>query len=373
MSGFYGADTDQLRRHSELLRSRARSLGELRERLHPAVADESIWQGGDADAFRTRWTSQTAPLFDDLVGQLTRQAGDTERHADEQDEASGPEGSEAGAGGGGSAGGGGGGGGDTSEDGKSLWEQLTDGGKVWNAFQGLWNSGKKILDLTGDVRDFTRFLGSADDLFEFVAGSWMYDKAIYKNIFNVGSEFSGLADEVAKAIGIPTGIANTKFFGWADDAAKWAGEAVPFLGKAAPFLGKALPVADVFFGGAQMIEGIQSGDTFSAITGGAGALGGGLMIAGGALSATGIGAVVGGPIAAAGAIISGGAALADVGKMVYDNWDSISATAADAWNATTDFVSDTAGAVADTAGDVVDAVSDGFSDAVDGLADALPW
>src|SRR5699024_11480163 len=49
-----------------------------------------------------------------------------------------------------------------------------------------------------------------------------------------------------------------------------------------------------------MIEGIQSGDTFSAITGGAGALGGGLMIAGGALSATGIGAVVGGPIAAAG-------------------------------------------------------------------------
>lgn len=95
MSGFYGADTDQLRRHSELLRSRARSLGELRERLHPAVADESIWQGGDADAFRTRWTSQTAPLFDDLVGQLTRQAGDTERHADEQDEASGPEGSEA--------------------------------------------------------------------------------------------------------------------------------------------------------------------------------------------------------------------------------------------------------------------------------------
>src|SRR5699024_7406254 len=93
----------------------------------------------------------------------------------------------------------------------------------------------------------------------------------------------------------------------------------------------------------------------------------------GALSATGIGAVVGGPIAAAGAIISGGAALADVGKMVYDNWDSISATAADAWNATTDFVSDTAGAVADTAGDVVDAVSDGFSDAVDGLADALPW
>src|SRR5699024_1972285 len=141
----------------------------------------------------------------------------------------------------------------------------------------------------------------------------MYDKAIHKNIFNVGSEFSGLADEVAKAIGIPTGIANTKFFGWADDAATWAGEAVPFLGKAAPFLGKALPVADVFFGGAQMIEGIQSGDTFSAITGGAGALGGGLMIAGGALSATGIGAVVGGPIAAAGAIISGGAALADVG------------------------------------------------------------
>lgn len=365
MSGFYGADTDQLRSHSELLRTRARSLGELRERLQPAVTDESIWQGTDADAFRTRWASQTATVLEDLVGQFTRQAGDVERHADEQDEASGPDGSAGGEGGGGGGGGAG--------DGTSLWEQLTDGGKVWNKFQGLWNDGRKILDLGSTVRDFSHLLGSTDDLFEFVTGSWMYDQQIMKNIFNVGSEYSGLADEVAKAIGIPTGIGNSKFFGWADDAAKWVGDAAPFLDKAAPFLGKALPVADVFFGGDQMIEGIQSGDTFSAITGGASALGGGLMLAGGALSATGVGAVIGGPIAAAGAIISGGAALADVGKLVYDNWDSISSTASDAWNATTDFVGDTAGAVADTAGDVVDSVSDGLSDAVDGLADALPW
>lgn len=148
---------------------------------------------------------------------------------------------------------------------------------------------------------------------------------------------------------------------------------MPFLSNAAPWVGKALPGVDVVFGGAQMISGISSGDTFSAITGGAGALGGGLMLAGGAMSATGVGAVIGGPLVAAGAVIAGGAALADLGRTVYENWDTISATASDAWNATTDFVGDTAGDLAEGVTNVVDTVSDGISDAVDGLADALPW
>src|SRR5699024_5926536 len=100
--------------------------------LQPNVTDESIWQGTDANAFRTRWSSQTATLFDDLVGQLTRQAEDVENHADERDDVSASDG----AGGGGQGGGGG--------DDKSLWDRLTDGGKVWNKFQGLWNNGKKI-------------------------------------------------------------------------------------------------------------------------------------------------------------------------------------------------------------------------------------
>lgn len=363
MSGFYGADTDQLRDHTELMRSRARSITELRERLQPSVMDQSVWQGSDADAFRTQWTSHAASLFDELTSQITRNAGDLEQHAEEQDHASGPSGS--------GAGGDGGGGG--ADSGKSWWDHVTDGVGIYNDFQGLWNNGRKIWELTNIVRDSTRFIDNAEDIFQLAAGTWQYGQRVTQSIFSVNHEFSGLADEIAKGLGVPTGIGNTKFFGWVDDAAKWAGEAAPFLGKAAPFLGKALPGVDVVFGGAQMIEGIQSGDTFSAITGGASALGGGLMLAGGALSATGVGAVIGGPLAAAGAIISGGAALADVGRMVYENWDSISSTASDAWNATTDFVGDTAGTVADTATDVVDSVSDGVSDAVDGLADAMPW
>lgn len=369
MSGFYGSDTDQLRAHTDLMRTRARSITELRERLQPSVMDESAWQGPDADSFRTQWTSQAATLFDEIASQIARNAGDLEQHAEEQDQASGPGG---GAGGGGGGGGGGGARGGSGSE-KSWWDHVTDGVGIYNDLQGLWNNGKKIWDLANIVRDSTRFINNSEDIFQLAAGTWKYGQEITKNIFNVGQEFSGLADEIAKQLGVPTGFGNSKFFGWADDAAKWAGEAAPFLGKAAPYLGKALPAADVFFGGKQMIEGIQSGDTFGAVTGGASALGGGLMIAGGAMSATGVGAVIGGPIAAAGAVISGGAALADLGRSVYENWDSISSTASDAWNATTDFVGDTAGAVADTATDVVDSVSDGVSDAVDGLADAMPW
>ncbi|ATG50672.1 hypothetical protein CFK38_03415 [Brachybacterium vulturis] len=371
MSGFYGADTGQLRHHTELLRTRARSLTELRERLQPAVMDESAWHGADADGFRTRWTSRTTALFDDLVTRIAQQAGDLEQHAEEQDAASSPTGS-----GGGSGGGGGGGASEGGADaGTSWWDRVTGGLEVYNTLQNAFSNGKDVWDTLRVIDRSTDLIDGAEDIFQLAAGTWKYGQDITGVVFNRGTEFSGL---VSKLVGelpfpVPTGAGTRNFFGFVDDAAGWASKAAPFLDDVAPFVGKALPGLDVVFGGAQMIEGIQSGDTFSAITGGASALGGGLMLAGGAMSATGVGAVIGGPLVAAGAIISGGAALADVGRMVYDNWDSISATASDAWNATTDFVGDTAGAVADTAGDVVDSVSDGISDAVDGLADAMPW
>src|SRR5690606_41903530 len=78
MSGFYGADTDQLREHSALLAQRATAISELRDLLHPVVMDESAWHGPDADAFRSRWSSSTSPLFDEVQGQITRRSTELE-------------------------------------------------------------------------------------------------------------------------------------------------------------------------------------------------------------------------------------------------------------------------------------------------------
>lgn len=366
MSGFYGADTDQLRDHSALLVQRATAIGELRDLLQPVVMDESAWRGPDADAFRERWSSSTSPLFDQVGELISRRGTDLEQHAEEQDEASGA----------GSDGGGGSGGG---KDGGSWWDSLlgglNDGLGVFNTLQTAFTRGKKVWDLARIIDRSTDFIGGAEDIFQLAAGTWKYGKDITESAFSAGTEYSGL---VKKMIGelpfnVPTGLGNKNFFGWVDDAAGKLSKVAPFLDDVAPFVGKALPGIDVVTGGWQMIDGIKNGDTFSAVTGGASALGGGLMLAGGAMSATGVGAIVGGPLVAAGAVISGGAALADVGKMVYDNWPTISSTASDAWNATTDFVGDTAGAVSEGVGNVVDSVGDGISGAVDGLADALPW
>ncbi|WP_394213900.1 hypothetical protein [Brachybacterium vulturis] len=246
---------------------------------------------------------------------------------------------------------------------------------MYTALQNAFSDGKDVWDILRVIDRSTDVIDGAEDIVQLAAGTWSYGQDLTGAVFHRGTEFSGLMSKLVGELPfpVPTGAGTRNFFGVVDDAAGWASKAAPFLDDVAPFVGRALPGLDLVFGGGQLIEGIQSGDTFSAVTGGASAFGGGLMLAGGAMSATGVGAVIGGPIAAAGAIISGGAALADIGKLVYDNWDAISATASDAWDATTDVVGDTAGAVADTAGDVIDSVSDGISDAVDGLADALPW
>lgn len=369
MSGFYGADTDQLRDHSALLVQRATAIGELRDLLHPVVMDENAWRGPDADAFRQRWSSATSPLFDQVGELISRRGADLEQHAEEQDEASG-----AGSDGGGGSGSGGGG-----EDGGSwlgsLLGGLDDGIGVFNKIQTAFTRGKKVWDLARIIDRSTDFIGGAENIVQLAAGTWKYGKDITESAFSAGTEYSGLVKKMVGELpfNVPTGLGNKNFFGWVDDAAGKLSKAAPFLDDLAPIVGKALPGIDVVTGGLQLADGITNGDTYSAITGGASALGGGLMLAGGAMSATGVGAIVGGPLAAAGAVISGGAALADVGRMVHDNWPAISSTASDAWGATTDFVGDTAGAVSEGVGNLADSVGDGISGAVDGLADALPW
>lgn len=57
MTGFYGADTDQLRQFAGLMSDRATAIADLRSRLQPLVHDESAWTGPDADHFREVWAS----------------------------------------------------------------------------------------------------------------------------------------------------------------------------------------------------------------------------------------------------------------------------------------------------------------------------
>lgn len=356
MSGFYGADTDQLRGHSELLRNRARTLTDLRERLQPFVMDESIWQGPDADAFRSTWSTRTAPLFDQVAGQVIQKGEDLDTHAEQQDVAS-SSGSESE-------------GGDHAEgwDWPALRHRLSDGFGLYNDLQGLFSKGKKVWDIMKIIRRSTDFIGSAEDMFQFAAGTWKYGRDIVDNVFGTGKEFSRLASTIAGKLGLPTGFGPKGFFSWVDNAVGALSGKMPFLTKVAPFLGKALPVVDIGFGGWNLYEGIRDGDTVQAITGGASVLGGGLMVAGGAISASGVGAIVGGPMVAAGAIISGASALT---TLVHDNWPAISETAGQAWN----WVSDTAGSAWESTtsaiSDGLDTVTDTISEGWDNLTGAF--
>lgn len=351
--GFWGADPEALRAHASLLRDRASSLAQLRERLEPAVLDESIWRGPDADTFRSTWTSRTAPAVDDVVAKLGGDGTTLDHEAEEQDTASQ-------AGGQGAPGDGAPGDGSTPG---GVWDIIPGGIEAYNKLQGLFSKSKKAWDLISDVRTWGRFLGGAEDVFQFAAGTWRYGQEITSKVLSTGKEYSGLASRLLGKLGLPTGFGPKNFFGWIDSGVGKIAEKVPFLTKAAPWLGKALPGIDIAFGGYQMIDSIGKGDTFHAITGGAQALGGSLMLAGGLMSTTGVGAIVGGPLAAAGAVITAGAALADVGKMVYDNWDSISETAGQVWDATTSAVGNAADAVGDFASDAGEAIGDGLSNA----------
>lgn len=393
MSGFYGADTQQLRDHSELLRDRARTFSELRDRLQPAVMNESVWQGSDADAFRTDWSARTSSLFDEIAAQIDRHSADLETQAEEQDTAS--EARSGGDGGGdrnGVGGGGGGGGGGRGDTDSSSWlERLRAGLDLYNDAQSVFSKGHDVWKAANIIRDSARFLDGTQDIFQFLGGTWQYGQRLTSAFFSADSAYSGLAKKLAGKLNIPSGFGTRNFFSWVDNAAGWVGQKAPFLTDIAPAVGRWLPAVDVVLGGTQVFEGIREGDTFKTVTGGASMLGGGLMLAGGAMSATGVGAVAGGPLFLAGAVISGGAAVADLGRTVYENWDTISETASDAWNwagdqvgsatdwagdqldTATDWAGDQLDSAADWAGDKVSDVAEGASNLWDGVSDAFSW
>lgn len=87
MSGFMGADTEQLRGFGDGVTAGAATL---QDRVETALAQAlaANWQGSDADEFRSRCDSARAQL-QDVLDTLRARAKEAAEHADEQDSASG--------------------------------------------------------------------------------------------------------------------------------------------------------------------------------------------------------------------------------------------------------------------------------------------
>lgn len=324
MTGFYGADTEQLRAHAQLLKDRSRAIEDLRAQLEPQVLDESSWHGPDADAFRADWRGTTA-TFDTAVSQMTGFATRLEQEADEQDEVSEAE-------------------------------------------------HQSFLDL---LLDFF------DDVTRGIIGAVV---GIIGGALRIWKVLRALTDP-AKLIKAIRGIVGTIYDKVLGVLGKWDTlmSKAPWLLKFGKVFGRFLPGIDIITGAWQMIDAIRKGDVFSAITGGATTLGGALIVAGTICDMTGVGAVVGVPLQVIGAVLVGGAAIADGVKWLVDNWDDVvdfgkdvwDATegfregVAEVWNATTDTIGNaweaTTDFVEDTWNTTVDTVSDWWDGATGGL------
>lgn len=344
MSGFYGADTDQLRDHSALLVQRATAIGELRDLLQPVVMDESAWRGPDADAFRERWSSSTSPLFDQAGELISRRGTDLEQHAEEQDEASG-----AGGEGGGGAGGDGGKGDEPFSPLGFLKDLVSKGQGVYKGIKSLADYISRIPSAADEYADLAR---------RGLEGLWK--QSYLDELFKGGKGWQAGAEKLLGKLGIPTSIGNfepLKHLNKLDDAAPW-------LKTAGRGIGKALPFLDVGMGIGRIATSDNWYDRSSGI----------LQTAGGALLIaapfTGPAAPIVGAVGAGLGLVSAGM---DLGKYVYENvdWGAVGSTVSDAASNVADFATDTASTVSDAVGSAAETVSDGVSNAASAVSDGI--
>jgi hypothetical protein len=88
MSGFFGADTAQLRDYGDLLGTGTQRLSEIASRIS-SQAHSVEWIGSDADEFRSEVSGRVNGLFDSAAGLMDRFRHELGDHAEQQDEASG--------------------------------------------------------------------------------------------------------------------------------------------------------------------------------------------------------------------------------------------------------------------------------------------
>ena len=336
MSGFLGADTEQLRAHADVLRQRAERIIELRQSLEPMVMNESAWVGPDADAFRQSWSGQTVQLFE-LRGEDLRGRGeDLDKHAEEQDEASGVRGEGSGGG---------------EDGGFNPFGFLKD---LLMKGQGLYKSIKGLADFLNRIP--TAFDEFADLARHGLEGLWK--QSYLDELFKGGKGWQSAAEKLLGKLGIPTSIGNVeplKFLNKLDDVAPW-------LKTAGKGLGKVLPFVDMGLG----IHQIATADNWYDRTSGILSTAGGALLI--AAPFTGPFAPIVGGIGAGLGVISAGM---DIGKLVYDNWDSISSGIGNAAGAVASTVGDVASAAGDAIGNAASAAGDALSDAGSAISDGL--
>jgi hypothetical protein len=99
MNGFWGADTEALRTMGAVCARRADALSDL-ERMLSSTIENLEWIGEDADRFRAEWSGVVRSGLQDQEVELRHRARRLAQHADEQEEASSPDGPVLGGGGG---------------------------------------------------------------------------------------------------------------------------------------------------------------------------------------------------------------------------------------------------------------------------------
>ena len=302
MAGFYGADTDALRDVAGVFQDRSSRLAELRDQLDAAVMREDIWTGGDADAFRDRWTGVSA-RFGDASDGVGRRRGELEEQAEQQDDASGEDGG---------------------------------GGGLLDAVGNLFDDVKGGLN---DLRKAISKIGKGVKAFKLFRDLARLGEAGYEGLKGlINQQFiDELVDKTRAPAAKIMDFLHGK--GWTRVADVAEGILDSGLVKGAgKVLGKALPVLDIGMGIHQMVT---AEDGWDVASGGLSTLSGGLLLA---APFTGPAA----PIVAGVGLVAGGLSLGiDAGKAIVENWDTTSDTAGKARDATTD----AAGDAADGAGD----------------------
>lgn len=277
------------------------------------------WEGPDLAAFEGEWQSAEQSLSD--AGRRVRAYGDllTEQ-ADQQDQASGADGSVL-SGGGGPGGQGSGPGSEGTDDDGFGFDDLTALGPLGSGISALITKGPRLMAaLTGNTFK------------------------MYQALLPEG--------RLASLLGATPGMMDDLFKGTIP--AKISSKLGGFLRAAGPTMGKVLGPLGVITGGIDLVQGIREGDYLRAAGGGLGALSGGLATAaafGVALGPVGIG-------------IMAGAGLVAAGIAIYQNWDAISGAIGDAGAAIADGAKKVGGAIADGAEKVVDGVGSVLSDPV---------
>lgn len=87
MSGFFGAQTDQLRAQAEACRRSSGALHDLIGTTSSLIASVE-WSGPDADAFRERWAVEVRARLTERAEALQSRSEELREHAEEQDNAS---------------------------------------------------------------------------------------------------------------------------------------------------------------------------------------------------------------------------------------------------------------------------------------------